>query len=167
MLHYCAARESMSLHSVQQSSDFCALGAEFTTEPHLSTDEDVSTIGLRAYAIRRALGPDARRELSTRAMAEKLNATAAELGIDARYDSSVVTRIETGQRKQVTLDDVAVYAAVDPKRRGREWMGWGPASAMRLSSLPVVEDIPTTAAEVAATSRDAGRARRKGGHRGA
>jgi transcriptional regulator with XRE-family HTH domain len=41
-----------------------------------------------------------------------------------RYDQPLVSILENGGRS-MTLEDVAVYAAVDPLRRGKLWMGWG------------------------------------------
>lgn len=58
--------------------------------------------------------------------AAALNAAAVRLGVQARYDGTTVSKIETGMRR-VTLEDIELVAAIDPEQRGREWLGWGAA----------------------------------------
>lgn len=75
---------------------------------------------LRVYQIRLALGDGVRTPMPMDAFAALLN----ERGETTRFDSSKVSRMETGERK-VSIDDVPYIAAVDPKRRGRDWLAWG------------------------------------------
>jgi hypothetical protein len=60
-----------------------------------------------------------------------LNRAASRLGIEARYDNTIVSKMEVG-RREVTLEDVIVISSVDKKRRGREWLAWGSAPAIML-----------------------------------
>lgn len=115
----------------------------------------MDTPGLRAYIIRRDLGPDPRHELSQRDMAERMAEAAKALGLDGvRYDSSVVARIESGARR-LTLDDVAVIAAVDPKRRGRAWLAWGEGAVIASDPYegPEEDVTPSTTAPPKRTSK--------------
>lgn len=91
-------------------------------------DVSAAGIGHRVYEVRRALGPDARHEMPQRQFAELLNERAATLFPDPadrpRYDSSVIARIEKGERR-ATVPDITLVADVDPQRRGKLWLGWG------------------------------------------
>lgn len=40
-----------------------------------------------------------------------------------RYRQGVITKLETGMQA-ASFDDVEVYAAADPKQRGKLWLGW-------------------------------------------
>jgi transcriptional regulator with XRE-family HTH domain len=51
-----------------------------------------------------------------------LNEAAARLGVRA-YAQSTLSRLETGLQ-EATFDDVAVFASVDPERRGKLWLAW-------------------------------------------
>lgn len=74
----------------------------------------------RVYAIRLALGDGWKSPLPMAEFAALLGGA----GGGTRYDSSVISRIENGERK-LTLADVERIAAVDPERRGKLWLGWG------------------------------------------
>ena len=76
------------------------------------------TVGERIYLIREALG-SRRDPMPLDKFAELIQ---TETG--AVYDKSVLSRMETGDRK-VTLEDVAALSQVDPLKRGRDWLGWG------------------------------------------
>lgn len=89
------------------------------------------TVGVRVYEIRRALGPDPRHEMPTRAFAELLNAKGEALGVEISLDSSAITRIEKGERR-LQLEEVPVVAAVDPLKRGAEWLAWGERQAVEM-----------------------------------
>lgn len=78
----------------------------------------------RAYSVRLALGDGWKVPLPMAAFAALLSKQPGA----GRYDSSVVSRLESGARK-LTLVDAAAYAAVDPLKRGRAWVAWGPAVA--------------------------------------
>lgn len=79
------------------------------------------SIGERIYSIRRALGPDARTELSLRAFAAMLTESSGKT-----YYDSELSKMERGVRG-VSIEDVANIAALDPLMRGREWLAWGVA----------------------------------------
>lgn len=104
------------------------------------------TPGVRVYEVRRALGPDARHEMSQRAFAALLTRTAKRLRLESRYDSSTVARLESGERR-LHLDDVEAIAAVDPLKRGKLWLGWGTlseeASASSNEQAPRLPAAPT------------------------
>lgn len=40
------------------------------------------------------------------------------------YTQSTLSKLEIGWQEP-SLDDVAVYAAIDPLKRGKLWVGWG------------------------------------------
>lgn len=81
--------------------------------------------GQRIKAVR-----DARNETQPQ-FAAALQAVSGE-----RYDASEVSRLESGNRV-ATWDDVRAIAALDPKQRGRDWLGWDVAS----SSAPIPLEI--------------------------
>jgi hypothetical protein len=85
--------------------------------------EKQGTVGERIYLIREALGTR-RDPMPLDKLAELIERTTG-----AVYDKSILSRMETGERK-VSLDDVAVLASVDPLKRGKAWLAWGdPAAA--------------------------------------
>lgn len=84
------------------------------------------TVGQRVYEVRRALGPDTRHEMSQRAFAELLNATAKKQGMNLTFTDSTITRIEKGERR-LQLDEAELMALVDPMERGKVWIAFGPA----------------------------------------
>lgn len=53
----------------------------------------------------------------------RLNAAAESLG-KRTYAQSQLSRLENGLQEP-TFDDVAVFALVDPERRGKLWLAWG------------------------------------------
>lgn len=77
-------------------------------------------IGARCKEVRLATG------LKQADFAGLLSRAAKQLhgGAATGYDQPLVSLIENGGR-DITLEDVAVYAAVDPMRRGKLWLGWG------------------------------------------
>lgn len=81
------------------------------------------TRGARAKLIREKLGLDQDQ------MAAVLTAEAERAGIPKRYDRTAISKLEKG-RRDVSLDDAVVYAAVDPERRGMAWLATGPAKAV-------------------------------------
>jgi hypothetical protein len=61
-----------------------------------------------------------------------------------RYRQGNVTKLETGAQ-YASLADVAVYAMVDPKRRGKLWLGWDEsddASMRRTHGPSVIKPTP-------------------------
>lgn len=98
------------------------------------------TPGKRAYSIRLALGDGWKVPLP---MADFAALLSRRSGV--RYDSSMVSRIESGDRK-LTLDDVAVIASIDPKGRGRDWLAWG---TNELPALDPEQDRQLTDEEIA------------------
>lgn len=56
--------------------------------------------------------------------AELNRASAALFGDEGpRYRQGVLSKIETGMQAP-TFDDIEVWAAVDPRRRGKLWLAW-------------------------------------------
>lgn len=75
--------------------------------------------------------------------------------LEHKYSPSLVNRLENGIQPP-TLQDVAVYAAVDPSHRGKLWLAWGETqdTSMRAgveqlpaSSFPEVETTRSRAAK--------------------
>lgn len=84
--------------------------------PNPSTDP----LAARLVAIREATG------LRQTDFVVQLNRVARGLygrGV-RRYRQPTVSNLECGHQA-VSLMDVAVYAAMDPKKRGKLWVGWG------------------------------------------
>lgn len=105
---------------------------------------DVSATGTghRCYEVRRALGPDPRHEMPQRAFAELLNARAEALLAEEdrpRYDSSVIARIEKGDRRATVIDTVLI-ADVDPQARGWAWVAIGEESPAKRLGPSVIKD---------------------------
>lgn len=88
------------------------------------TDQEPQTVAERVYEIRRALGPDRRTPLSQTEFAKRANAIAARHGLKSNYDTSHISKIETGIRA-VSIEEIPVFAALDPKGRGESWLAWG------------------------------------------
>lgn len=59
-------------------------------------------------------------------LGELMRAAAAELRMDGAtaYDAVTVSKTEIGTR-DVSFDDVAILARIDPQQRGELWFGWG------------------------------------------
>ncbi len=77
------------------------------------------TPGTRLYLIRLACGDGQRKPLSQAAF--------AKLVLDKRgvsYDPSTISLLERMEQGW-TLDDLATFAAIDPKGRGPAWLAWG------------------------------------------
>ena len=79
-----------------------------------ATDEPVRA---RLLAVREAL------RMTQAQFLGPLNKEAAARGVRA-YSQSTLSKLEGGGQA-VTLDDIAVFAAVDPLKRGKLWLGWG------------------------------------------
>lgn len=84
----------------------------------------------RVKAVREALG------LKQPEFAARLMVAARQLGVEARYDNTMVSKMELGTR-YVGLLDGAVIAAVDPERRGLDWLALGPSGSVLLSRRPI------------------------------
>lgn len=76
--------------------------------------------------------------LTQEAFVERLNAAARQLyGDDGRrYRQDTLSKIEKPNGQAPTFDDVAIWAAVDPKRRGKLWLGWDEAVDSALVAAP-------------------------------
>lgn len=74
--------------------------------------------GLRIKAIREAIGCDQEE------FARRMNEQATRLNIDeeASYDRTTISKMEKG-RRDVSLTDAVLAAALDPKKRTAEWIG--------------------------------------------
>ena len=82
----------------------------------------------RIKAVREALG------LTQEALLPVLNDAAQRLGVRV-FKQSSLSKIEGGPQA-VSFDDVAVYAAVDPKRRGKLWLAWGEKADATMAATP-------------------------------
>jgi hypothetical protein len=56
--------------------------------------------------------------------AGRMRSTASGLGLPDVYDKVKVSKIETGVR-DLSLEDVAVLEAMDPRKRGWHWVAFG------------------------------------------
>lgn len=74
----------------------------------------------RIRAVREATG------LTQQAFLYQLNAASARvLGDGVReYSQSTLSKLESGAQ-EAAFEDITVFAAVDPKRRGKLWLAWG------------------------------------------
>lgn len=79
-----------------------------------------ATTGHRVFLVRQALGPSPRRPLSQEAFAQLLSGQPGA----RRYYGPEVSLWEQ-DKKDLTRDDIAVVASVDPLQRGKLWVGWG------------------------------------------
>lgn len=111
------------------------------------TDREPQTIAERVYEIRRLLGPDLKTPLQGGVFAKRLNAIAARYGLQFKYDHSVISKIENGGRR-VSIEEVPLFAALDPKQRGANWLAWGGDPATLLGVDPS-RDHQLTATEAA------------------
>ena len=109
------------------------------------------TIGDRIYAIRRALGPDARTELSLREFARRLH----EVSGRKFYDIEL-SKMERGKRGY-SIADLEAIAQLDPLNRGPWWIAWGVEVSGEVrgdelnAPIEIVEQGPVTAKKPAAT----------------
>lgn len=94
------------------------------------------TPGKRVYLVRLALGDGLRTPLSMDRFAALLTERTGR-----RYDSSMLSRIENGDRK-VTLDDCAAIAPLDPHARGPGWIAWGERETPRSEEQGVDDFAP-------------------------
>lgn len=127
----------------------------------MNEDAPAESIGDRIREIRELRGE------KQPEFAAALNAAAKRLGIAARYDNTIVSKMEIA-RRDVGLADVLVISSLDKKRRGREWLAWGRSPEIVLLDpskdrglTPDEEARARTAAERRAST--AARKRRKRG----
>jgi hypothetical protein len=105
-------------------------------------------IGDRVHAIRRGLGPNARKPMSQEAFAELLTQKGTR-----RYYGPEISLIEQG-KKELSLADAATIMAVDPLRRTIDWLQHGD------TGRPIATiDIPDSLAIALSEQRKAERAR--------
>lgn len=102
----------------------------------------------RVYAIRLALGDGWRTALPMADFAELLNGVSG-----GRYDSSIISRMESGERK-LSLADITALAAVDPERRGKLWVGWGEEADEARAQPPATGDVIRVADRSDEAARD-------------
>ena len=74
---------------------------------------DATTVGQRVYLVRLAQGDGVRKAMPMREFADLVSMHASRVS-DIENDKS-----------PPTLDEVERIAAIDPRRRGRDWLGWG------------------------------------------
>lgn len=103
------------------------------------------SVGARLRAVREATGK------KQQDFVPLLDAAAADLygSGELTYSQSALSRLETGGQT-ATLEDIAVFARVDPKRRGKLWVAWGETEDAELRPVPKVstkrfKDAPGTA----------------------
>lgn len=111
-------------HFSQHVKQNCSIPAN-RYNPSTLWDMAEETTGDRVYQVRRALGPDARHELSQRAFADLLNRAARKARVDLSFTDSTITRIEKNERR-LQLDEAELIASVDPLQRGKVWLAFGP-----------------------------------------
>lgn len=81
-------------------------------------ESDIQGIARRLREVREATG------LTQIEFLPRLNAAAKSLNMKRTYAQALLSRFETGTQVP-TFADVAAYAVVDPKRRGKTWLAWG------------------------------------------
>lgn len=91
-----------------------------------------SGISDRLKAVREATG------LTQLRFLPRLNHVAVALGV-REYSQSTLSKLESGAQA-ASFDDVAVFAAVDPKRRGRLWLAWGEERAEQTAEPPLTPE---------------------------
>lgn len=116
----------------------------------LVTDGSREALVERLRSIREASG------LTQVQFLERLNRATAAAGMRP-YVQSVLSRLENGGQ-QATVDDIAVFAAVDPKGRGKLWLAWGEKDDPTLRRHGV-RDIPVEAMKKVAEPKPAPRKR--------
>lgn len=93
-------------------------------------EDSDETRGDRVKAIREEL------KLKQELFADRLNEAAEGLGLPPIYHTSKVSKMETGNRG-VSLDDAYAVAAIDPQRRGIDWITFGTrARKMKFYGFP-------------------------------
>lgn len=78
--------------------------------------------GDRLFLIRLACGGGGRPE-AIEEFAERVKSATK-----AHYDPATISRLERGKQRW-KLSDVEAFAAVDPLRRGNNWLAWGAPEA--------------------------------------
>jgi hypothetical protein len=109
--------------------------------------DEPQTVRERVYEIRKALGPDRRTPLSQGEFAKRANAVAARHGLKSTYDASFISKIESGIRA-VSIEEVPVFAALDPLKRGEMWLAWGINIAAPILDLDPSQDHRLTDEEL-------------------
>lgn len=106
-------------------------------------EPDESAIGGRMLLVREAT------DLLQKEFVARLNEASLTLygRRGPRYDPPRVSKLENG-RQEPTLADVAIYAAVDPRRRGKLWLAWNESAdsalaAPRRQGPSVIQEPPT------------------------
>lgn len=99
----------------------------------------------RAFLVRQAMG-SVRKPLPMGDFARELTHAAQRLGLGVKYYASTISDIEAGNRS-ITLDDVRVFAAVDPFKRGEPWLAFGvpktePVAAAPPAAMPNLRPMP-------------------------
>lgn len=95
----------------------------------------------RVYAIRLARGDGWKVPEPMDAFAEAMTAVGRTRRPELRYDSSKVSRIESGDRK-VSIEDAEVLATVDPLKRGAAWVAFGEAGGQAGDQSPIFVPPP-------------------------
>lgn len=119
--------------------------------PQSGGGTSADTPGQRLYQIRLALGDGVKNAMRIEDFVALVKRVTG-----ATYDPSAISRTENGGRK-LTLEDAPIFAAVDPRHRGRNWLAWGdpPQSAPDRSHVDAdpTLDRRVTEAEIASARR--------------
>ena len=115
--------------------------------------------GARVAEIREAL------DLSGEEFAEVLRKNLLAFGVERRYDKAKISRIEGGSR-DLSLEEAAVIAELDPQRRGILWLTFG-----EIARVDAAKFFKKTARRASSASVDSGgssaaRPRRRSGSSG-
>lgn len=99
--------------------------------------------GDRLRLVREALG------LKQDEMALRLQAASDARGFEERYSASEVSRLEKG-RSPISVDDLILYAEMDPEHRGIGWLATGTREVAAFPVSPTAQRSgrPATAREL-------------------
>jgi transcriptional regulator with XRE-family HTH domain len=115
-----------------------------------------ASVGERLKSVREAM------RLEQRAFVERLNAVSRALfgRGGPTFDQGRVSRLETNKQR-ASLEDIAVYATIDPKRRGKLKLAWNETHDVTMvepldTAIPTDEDERRTPAKQATPEREEG-----------
>jgi hypothetical protein len=118
-------------------------------------DSEKTKRGARLRLVREDFATGREGPFSQGDFAAELQRVAVELfgagEVEHKYGQSLVNRLEKGNQPP-TLQDLDVYAAIDPKKRAREWFAWGDRKVLDLSHAKPVSEAAQKRA-VAITER--------------
>jgi transcriptional regulator with XRE-family HTH domain len=116
-------------------------------EVSLAGSRSIEPVHVRLRAVREATGE------TQVVFLPRLNREAAARGV-REYSQSTLSKLESGTQA-ATFDDIAVFAGVDPKGRGKLWLAWGEAEDATVKRSARARDIPVEAMERVSSKKDA------------